>query len=380
VLAHVFFNLPLAIRFFTSALEAATPESLRLAQQLGFDQRSWFRHVEWPLLRPVVSRVSALIYLLCAASFVVVLTLGGPSAATLEVAIYQSLRMDFDVARAFTLSLLQIALCMALIFAAGTTAAPLASVPPLRLHVSSLPRPHLLGIFAVAVSVLVVAPPLLSLAAAGAQAFALRPATMQALLTSLGIALASATFTLVMAYCLSHLLVRQPQLQRGLSLLSLTGLIIPPAVMATGWFDLVSGFASSIALSAFLISTLNMMMALPFSATILGAEMARIQPNHDRLCAQLGLRGWRRLMLIDAPALKRPLAQAFLLAFVLSFGDLTAVLMLGTQGIVTLPSLIASEMGNYRSSTAEGTALLLALLCVLGAFLADRLGGKRDQV
>ncbi|MBL8789156.1 MAG: ABC transporter permease subunit, partial [Rhizobiales bacterium] len=107
LLAHVFFNLPLALRFCLEALENVTPENQRLADQLGFDSGDRWRHLDWPALRPLLPRLAALIFLLCAASFVVVLTFGGPAATTLEVAIYQSLRLDFDVTRAVTLALLQ---------------------------------------------------------------------------------------------------------------------------------------------------------------------------------------------------------------------------------------------------------------------------------
>ena len=51
--------------------------------------------------------------MLCLTSFAVVLTLGGgPRSTTVEVAIYQSLRFDFDPARAVMLALLQLGLCM----------------------------------------------------------------------------------------------------------------------------------------------------------------------------------------------------------------------------------------------------------------------------
>jgi hypothetical protein len=72
---------------------------------------------------------------------------------------------------------------------------------------------------------------------------------------------------------------------------------------------------------------------------------AQLLPQ-DRLCAQIGLSGWARFKLIDQPALTRPLAQAFLIAFILSFGDLTAVLMLGSQGVVTLPHSSPPRWGN----------------------------------
>lgn len=149
--------------------------------------------------------------------------------------------------------------------------------------------------------------------------------------------------------------------------------------MATGWFILLRGAGGSLTSSIALISALNALMALPFSTTLLANAMAQTIPHHDRLCVQLGLSGWHRLWQIDGPALARPLAQAYLMAFVLSFGDLTAVMLLGSQGLVTLPSLIASEMGQFRSANAQGTALLLAALCLAGSLLANHLSRPESR-
>ncbi len=378
LLAHVFFNLPLAIRFIVEALEAVQPENVRLAQQLGFSAGATWRHVEWPALRPVLPRLAALIFLLCAASFVIVLTLGGPSATTLEVAIYQSLRLDFDVTRAVTLSLLQIVLCLALVLAAGQMAAPVAMGArlrevPLRLGTMGIP-----GVASLLLAAMLVVPPLLALVTAGVAQLSMRPALFHALGLSVLIAILSACIALVLAWPLALLQVRHPRWRGALIATGLLGLILPPAVLATGWFILLRGTGPGQASSIFLISSLNALMALPFSVTILSAAMAGVMPHHDRLCAELGLSGWSRFRRIDAPALIRPVAQAFLLAFVLSFGDLTAVMLLGSQGLVTLPTLIASEMGQYRSANAQGTALVLAALCLAITLVANCIGRRRD--
>jgi thiamine transport system permease protein len=63
-----------------------------------------------------------------------------------------------------------------------------------------------------------------------------------------------------------------------------------------------------------------------------------------------------------------------LMAFVLSLGDLTAVTLLGSQGLITLPALIHQQMGNYRGNAAGGTALVLAGFCYGLTILAQRLG------
>jgi len=116
--AHVFFNLPFAVLMLTARLEAVPAETLRLAGQLGFGPRETWRLIEWPAIRAGLPGAAAVILLICVTSFTVILTLGGgPWATTLEVAIYQSLRFDFDPPRAVLLALLQMALCLALILA-----------------------------------------------------------------------------------------------------------------------------------------------------------------------------------------------------------------------------------------------------------------------
>jgi thiamine transport system permease protein len=230
------------------------------------------------------------------------------------------------------------------------------------------------GIAGIAVTMLLLLPPLLALFVAGVMNFHPRAALLQASLVSLLIALLSAMLVLVMSWPVARLAIRSPRWRGRLLAVSLLGLIVPPAVMATGWFILLRGSGAGVASTILLIALLNTLMALPFSVTLLTSGMAGDLPHYDRLCAQLGLGGWRRLLRIDLPGFARPLAQAGLMALVMSFGDLTAVTLLGSHGLITLPSLIASEMGNYRSSSAQATALLLTGICLAGAALANRLG------
>ncbi|MEL6922175.1 MAG: ABC transporter permease subunit, partial [Pseudomonadota bacterium] len=111
LLAHVFFNMPLAVRVFDQALNALPPEYDKSAAQLGLSNWQRFKLIEWPTIRSAVGGVATLIFLLCATSFTIVLILGGgPRSTTLEVAIYQALTFDFDIARAILLIILQLLL------------------------------------------------------------------------------------------------------------------------------------------------------------------------------------------------------------------------------------------------------------------------------
>ena len=114
VLAHVFLNLPLATRLLLQGWLAIPSERIRLAQSLNFTGADMRRHFERPLLAAALPGAMLVIFLICTTSFAVALILGGgPSATTVELAIYQAFRFDFDLGRAAYLGLIQVAICVA---------------------------------------------------------------------------------------------------------------------------------------------------------------------------------------------------------------------------------------------------------------------------
>ena len=57
LVAHVFFNLPLATRFFLEALDTLPADQWRLASQLGMGPAASFRLIEWPAMRAALPGV-----------------------------------------------------------------------------------------------------------------------------------------------------------------------------------------------------------------------------------------------------------------------------------------------------------------------------------
>jgi len=105
VLTNVFFNLPLATRILLNGWSAIPAERFRLAETLGLPPSATFRHIELPMLRDLLPGAFVVVFLLCMSSFVISLTFGGgPRATTLELALYQALRFDFDLGRAALLA------------------------------------------------------------------------------------------------------------------------------------------------------------------------------------------------------------------------------------------------------------------------------------
>ncbi|MEO3389109.1 thiamine/thiamine pyrophosphate ABC transporter permease [Mesorhizobium sp. CAU 1741] len=391
LVAHVFFNLPLAARLFLHAIETVPNDQWRLAAQLGMGARASFRFIEWPVMRAALPGVAGLVFMLCVTSFTIVLTLGGgPRATTLEVAIYQSLRFDFDPARAVALTFLQVvltALIVVLLIRLGTNMAGDANLPiaPRRPVLAGCLETLINGGILI-IALLFVAGPLVATVIAGLRADLARlvadPAVHAATATSL--LLASASAVLCVALSLSLVSARRTMelrrartarpglLERVLDTGAGFVLVIPPIVVGAGWFVLLRQTGLVFAVAPIMVVTVNAVMAMPFAIRAIRPAHDAASERHERLCAQLGISGLNRLRLVEWPSLRRPAATALAFAMALSLGDLGVIALFGSDSVQTLPYLLLARMGSYRTEDAAGIALFLGALCLLLMMTIDR--------
>jgi thiamine transport system permease protein len=104
--------MPLVTRLLLQAWMAIPAERFRVAESLGAAPWAYFRLIEGPMLRSTVPGAFLLVFLLCLTSFVVALAVGGgPRGTTIELAIYQAFRLDFDLGKAASLALVQFIIC-----------------------------------------------------------------------------------------------------------------------------------------------------------------------------------------------------------------------------------------------------------------------------
>lgn len=388
LLAHVFFNMPLVARLFLAGLERIPSEYWRTAANLGMPPAALFRFVEWPILRGLLPGAAGLVFMLCATSFTLVLTLGGgPAASTIEVAIYQALRFDFDPQRAIALSALQIVMTGALLLVLARVATePAQSVTGGRASMrydadTGLSRLSDTGWILFAL--VFIGAPLTAVVGSGLRAdlpkLAGDPTVHRALITSIAIAVGSALLCVGIAAAMIRAAGtvtagrHAPTLARffagAVTASTSLVLLVPPVVLGAGWFLLLRPLGDVARFAPAIVVAINGLMALPFVHRILAPAMATHAARTDRLTASLGIRGLHRLRWIDLPPLKKPLLMAFSFAMALSLGDLGAVALFGSQDMITLPWLLYSRMGSYRTADAAGLALFLGLLCLIFTML-----------
>ncbi len=108
LLAHVFYNYTLVVRIVSSYWSGIDSKVVGAARMLGASPWTAFRTITLPLLMPAIGSAALLVFIFCFTSFGVILILGGPGYATLEVEIYRQAIQLFNLPMAATLSLVQI--------------------------------------------------------------------------------------------------------------------------------------------------------------------------------------------------------------------------------------------------------------------------------
>jgi thiamine transport system permease protein len=385
LIAHVFFNMPLAIRLLLPAWATVPPETWRLSAQLGMTSRQVFHLIEFPLLRQYVPAAFSFIFILCFLSFAVVLTLGGgPRATTLEVAIYQALRMDFDLTRGGALALLQSLFCLVLVAIAWATGRRLDFGRGDRLAGIRFDgtggSARLRDFLTILLAIGFVALPVAALLFDGLRGLLFARTDWPALARAAGITLALGIPSGILATLFGYPIAVAPNRFAGrrlpmllIGIAGLSGIVVSPMAIGVGITLWASGRVDLYAIAPFGVIGMNALLTLPFAVGVLRPAIARAFAQYDRLCAGLGLTGWNRFRVVDGPVTRRAIGLACGLASAAAMGDLTAIALFGNQSLTNLTLMLYNQIAAYRLESAAGTALVLLALC-LAAFAAIERG------
>ncbi len=392
VLAHVFFNAPLAARILLQAIEGVPASQHRVAAQLGLGRRWYWRAVEWPAVKPVLPGLAALVFTLCFTSFAIVMTLGGgPAATTIEVAIYQSLRFEFDAGQAALLAMVQLIICGFLWWLAARQGLTASLLPDRRVASHKSKTGSSIGArladgFFIVLFVLFLAMPLVAVFIRGLPgmgsaffpegSFVAAPALLDATARSLAIALPAGLMSVSAALLILACGSSAPNkaITRLTNVAAYLPLMVPPLVLGTGLFLLFRPSLGNSSQGLVLVTLINAMMALPFVLQMLRGPLASLDSASRQQADQLGILGWYRWRWLHWPRLRKPLALAMAYGTGLSLGDFGVIALFGSPGQPTLPVLLYQQLGSYRIDAAAATGLWLVLLLLSLFGLFNRLG------
>jgi thiamine transport system permease protein len=410
LLAHVFYNTAIIIRLVGSAWSRLDKKLVYAAQMLGANPWQAFREVTLPLLLPAITGASLLVFLFDFTSFGVVLMLGGPQFATLEVEIYTQALYMLNLRLAAVLSLVQLA-CTLLVawlqsrvsqlrYGKAALSAERANLRP--------PRGAAEKTFTVVMTiilVLLILTPLLSLitrsfvtleAARGERGqvqtgFTLR--YYQELfqnrtgslfyvppITAVRNSLVYAALTVVIATVLGLLgayALNQPwKANRILEPFFMLPLGASAVTLGLGFLVTFRQPAWSVLPFPLLIPIAHALVALPMVVRTLLPALRSIPSSLRQAASTLGADGRRVFCEVDLPLLLRPLLVSMVFAFTISLGEFGASSFLSSPQTPTIPVAIyryISQPGALNYGQALAMSSLLLMVCAAGIFLIEKI-------
>jgi thiamine transport system permease protein len=399
LLAHVFYNTTIVLRMVGDFWAHLDPRMSDAARMLGANRWQTLRQVVLPQLAPAVLTASLLVFIFNFTSFGVVLLLGGPQFATMEVEIYYQTVSLFNLPLAAALSMLQ------LLFTLGLTLAYTRLVArwtrPLSLQARRITqRPptststRWLVALVIGLLLVLLIVPMLGLATRSLVALgptrpgepALRGLTLAfyrqlsanpqgslffvppttAILVSLQYAVATVGLALLLGLPASWALAYRAGsfLSRLLDPLLMLPLGTSAVTLGLGFIVALDSPPVDLRASPVLIPLAHTLVAFPFVVRSLVPALRSIQPRLRQAAASLGASPAAVIQHVDLPLVGRALIVAAAFAFTISLGEFGATALIARPEYPTVPIVIyrlLSRPGalNYGQALALSTILML---------------------
>jgi thiamine transport system permease protein len=388
LIAHVFYNYTVVLRIvggYWSRLEPGLTES---AKMLGASPGKAFLKVTLPLLSPAILAASLLVFIFCFSSFGVILILGGPRFATIEVEIYRQAIHLFNLPMAAALSLVQILFTFVLmwVYTRLQRSRSMALKPEsqsVTQKKSDTGIDRLILVANVGFMILFLGLPMISLIIqsvttetgvslgfyralfenATDSVFFVPPA--DAVFYSLGFALAALLIALTLGVPAAVFLAGPANRVRSvLDPLFMLPLSTSAVTLGFGFILALDKPPLNLRTSPMLVPLAHTLVAFPFVVRSLLPALRSIPPKLREAAAVLGAGPLKVWLTVDLPILGRALVVGAVFAFTISLGEFGATVFVARPQTPTMPLAIYRFLGqpgavNYGQAMAMSSLLML---------------------
>jgi iron(III) transport system permease protein len=276
----------------------------------------------------------------------------------------------YDFSRAIALAVPLLVLCVAVAAAAAallgdrlvTTRRSLA-VAPMVFHVWR--RPALAGIVLVVATALALPMLILVREALGARSLASATGSIDAIVNSLLLASLGATLIVTIAVCLGYAQSRaRPGMRLAAQILVVVLFAVPSTIVGVGLIGLWNrqGPLGVLYGTDAMLLLAYLARFVPVATLILAAASQTVSVSQEEASAVSGVSWLRTVRGIVLPQLRVGVGAAWVVAFVLAFGELGASILVAPPGEATLPIRIYTIIANTPSSNVAMLALLQSVV------------------
>jgi thiamine transport system permease protein len=411
LLAHVFYNTTVILRVVGGAWSQLDTRLEQAGRVLGASRLRNFWEITLPLLRPSILSAALLVFLFNFTSFGVILLLGGPRFATVEVEIYIQTLQLLNLPLAGLLSAIQLGVTLLMtIFYSRLTGVgkTIALMPRLRGEGMKPPRTWrerlLVSSVVVVLAVLLLSP----MAAMGIRSvtrlerdrgqrgpvetgltldyyrelfvnrrqalFYVPP--IDAVRNSLLYASATVVISVTLGFLASYALNNRSRASRVIDPILMLPLGTSAVTLGLGFIIVFSRPPLDVRSFPLLLPIAHSLVALPFVVRTLQPALQSIPHRLREAAAVLGASPWQVWRAVDLPILARAALVSAIFAFTISLGEFGATTFLARPEMPTIPIAIFRFIGqpgalNYGQALAMST--LLMLVCAISIVLMERI-------
>ncbi len=412
LVAHVFYNTTIVLRMVGDFWSHLDPRLGQAARSLGASQWQAIRWVVFPMLFPAIIAAALLVFIFDFTSFGVILLLGGPHFATLEVEIYYQTISLFNLPMAAVLSLLQLACTLGLTIIYTRLIRRLSIPLPLKSRrvtqrrlTSSRSRVTATVMIMVLFTLLIL--PLAALALrsvtrleanqvgqpaaspgftfdyyraltvnSNQSIFYSPPST--AVAVSLGYALTTTILALILGFPAALALSRDETspINHALDAVLMLPLGTSAVTLGLGFIVALDKPPLDLRASLILVPLAHTLVAFPFVVRNLTPALRSIRPRLRQAAAILGASPGKVIRYIDFPLIARSILVAATFAFTISLGEFGATSLIARPEYATVPIAIyrlISRPGEINYGQALALSTILMVVAGVSMFIIDRL-------
>jgi len=409
ILAHVFYNTSIVIRVFGGAWSRLDPKLENAASTLGAKPFTAFRRIAFPQLIPSLLSSILLVFLFDFTSFGVVLMLGGPRFATIEVEIFIQTMQLLNLPIAGILSLIQLIFTM--VVSSLIVRSSDESALPVLTRINGLGKKKIKKISEkvllagmMAVLLIVFGLPVFGLVFRSftlpdlgidgnskkfpftlayyrslfnnnrQSIFFVPPAA--ALVNSLIFAAMTSIITLSLALLLAFGLKIIGRAGRLLEIVMLFPMGTSAVTLGLGFFVAFSRPSQSALFYFLLVPAAHSLVAFPFIMRIIQPALATIPMNLQQAAQSLGATPGKIWRYIEMPLIRPAIFTSLIYATAISLGEFGATSFISRPDIPTMPTAIFRLL-NFPGGSNYGQAIAMSVIilatCTIGISSLERI-------
>lgn len=385
--AHVFYNYSIVVRIVSNNWSNLDPNLEGSAKILGASRFRVFWSIELPLLLPSITSAALLSFIFAFSSFGVVLILGGPQFATLEVTIYELTTKLFRLPLAGALCLVQISVSYIFLVVYARIQDKTQTSLNFKPYHSTMRYPthrnEKVFVITILIIVLLVLSPLVALAVKSVDLregyslsnfinlftntndsyFYLSPISI--IWNSIRFGVITIVISLAIGTMAALFLAGKGKKFGFMD--SLLMLPLGASAVVLGYGFLISFNRTPIDLRAswVLLVVAHSLIAYPFVIRSILPVLQSIKPGLREAASVLGASEFRKLITIDLPIISRAMLVGATFAFAVSVGEFGATMLLTRPEMTTMPVAIfqfLSQPGDENIGKAMAMAVLLMMV------------------